>query len=68
VFGSIDVKVHELDTLPDGDAIQQLLATMSGQRTVPSVWVGGKFLGGNDDVHRAYQSGKILSLLDLPAK
>ena len=50
LFESLEVpySVMELDELDDGAAIQDELLKMSGQRTVPSVWVGGKHLGGND--------------------
>merc|ERR1712151_782246 len=40
---NIDFKVHELDE------IQSKLLDMSGQRTVPNVYVNGNHLGGNDD-------------------
>ena len=36
----------ELDLRGDGAAIQQELADLTGQTTVPSVWIGGKFVGG----------------------
>lgn len=64
-FRSVDVKVHELDQNPDGDAIQHLLGTLTGQRTVPSVWVAGKFVGGNDAVQEAYRNGELHKMLGL---
>merc|ERR1712227_479117 len=45
-FKDIDVATYELDQRGDGAAIQQTLLSMSGQRTVPSVWVGGKLSEG----------------------
>jgi len=38
-----------LDNRDDGPAIQDLLLKMTGQKTVPNVFVGGKHLGGCDD-------------------
>lgn len=32
--------------MEDGDAIQRALADLTGQRTVPNVFVGGQHLGG----------------------
>jgi glutaredoxin 3 len=58
-----DVRIHELDRRPDGSAIQQALEQMTGQRTVPSVFVYGQHIGGNDDTHQAFQSGKIQNLI-----
>ena len=50
LFESLDVpySAMELDELDDGAAIQEELLKMTDQRTVPSVWIGGKHLGGND--------------------
>jgi glutaredoxin-related protein len=60
----IDVAVHELDQMPNGPSIQSELAAMTGQKTVPNVWVAGKFLGGNDDTQHAAASGKLKEILE----
>jgi len=59
----IDAKVYELDQMEDGAAIQGALLDISGQRTVPNVFVKGKHLGGNDDTQAAARSGKLQELL-----
>ena len=47
----IAAKVIELDTMGEqGTAIQAALKEMTGQGTVPSVWVNGKHIGGNSDL------------------
>jgi glutaredoxin 3 len=38
---------------------------LSGQRTVPNVFVRGRHLGGNDDTHRAHRTGQLAKLLQL---
>lgn len=50
LFDSMNVqyKLFELDEMADGAEIQAALTTMTGQRTVPNVFVNGKHLGGND--------------------
>lgn len=58
-----DLQIHELDRRPDGSAIQQALEQMTGQRTVPSVFVHGQHIGGNDDTRQAFKSGKIQNLI-----
>mmetsp|Transcript_6810 Transcript_6810/g.19929 ORF Transcript_6810/g.19929 Transcript_6810/m.19929 type:complete len:116 (-) Transcript_6810:162-509(-) len=58
-FRGVDIVVHELDQMPNGSRVQQQLQTMTGQRTVPNVWINGKFLGGNDDTQAAYRSGDL---------
>lgn len=40
----------ELDQVDDGSAIQGALAEMTGQSTVPSVWISKKHIGGNSDL------------------
>ena len=60
-----DVQIHELDQNPKGDAIQHELYSLSGQRTVPNVFVRGQHLGGNDDTQRAFRSGQLTKLLQV---
>lgn len=57
------VKVFELDEMDNGGDLQRTLLQMSGQRTVPNVWIKGKHLGGNDDTQNAAASGKLQELL-----
>ena len=59
----VDATIVELDQLDDGEAIQADLAELTGQRTVPSVWIKGTHLGGNDDTQKAAASGKLAELL-----
>ena len=42
--------VIELDEVNDGDEIQSALADITGQRTVPNVFIGHKHIGGNSDL------------------
>mmetsp|Transcript_5780 Transcript_5780/g.7118 ORF Transcript_5780/g.7118 Transcript_5780/m.7118 type:complete len:136 (-) Transcript_5780:211-618(-) len=62
-FPNADTKVIELNNISNGDAIQSMLAQMTGQRTVPSVWVRGQFLGGNDDTQALFRTGKLSELM-----
>mmetsp|Transcript_56107 Transcript_56107/g.63494 ORF Transcript_56107/g.63494 Transcript_56107/m.63494 type:complete len:101 (+) Transcript_56107:64-366(+) len=64
-FSGIDVVYIELDQRDDGSTIQGTLASMSGMRTVPSVWIGGKFVGGNSETQSAFRSGDLQTLLGL---
>ena len=56
---NVEFKLVELDQLPNGDAIQAALAQKSGQRTVPSVWIGGQFVGGNSELQGLNGSGQL---------
>ena len=53
----------ELDERPDGADLQDYLLRLTGGRTVPRVFVGGKFIGGSDDVAALDASGQLLAML-----
>ncbi|KAL4933707.1 glutaredoxin [Aspergillus undulatus] len=40
----------ELDNVEDGNAIQDALQEISGQRTVPNIYISQKHIGGNSDL------------------
>ncbi|KAL1955336.1 hypothetical protein VTO42DRAFT_8676 [Malbranchea cinnamomea] len=42
--------VLELDQVDDGAAIQDALEEITGQRTVPNIFIGQKHIGGNSDL------------------
>ena len=45
---NVDAKVIELDSLADGQQVQEALSGIVGRRTVPQVFVGGVHVGGCD--------------------
>lgn len=58
-----DAKILELDLRPDGAMLQDQLAKMTAQRSVPNVFVNGKHIGGNDDTQALARSGKLQEML-----
>ena len=58
----IDAKVLELDQIEGGSEIQATLKTMTGQGTVPSVWIAGEHKGGNSDL-QALGAAKVKELI-----
>eukprot|EP00127_Corallochytrium_limacisporum_P001686 Clim_evm23s77 gene=Clim_evmTU23s77 len=58
-----DVHIMELDQEAHGSDIQSYLATVSGQRTVPNVFINGQHLGGNSDVQAASRNGQLSTML-----
>lgn len=58
-FSAGDIQVEELDNNPDGNAIQDYCNKITGARTVPRVWVNGKFVGGGDEVAAGVKKGKL---------
>ncbi|EEB06249.1 glutaredoxin Grx1 [Schizosaccharomyces japonicus yFS275] len=58
-----NAKVYELDTMDDGDEIQSYLATKTGQRTVPNIFIHKKHIGGNSDLQAIKSKGQLKDLL-----
>jgi glutaredoxin len=54
----------ELDKSDDGTSIQDELAKMTGQKTVPNIFINGKHVGGCDDVHKLHSQGQLLSKIN----
>ena len=48
--GVKDLYVIELDERGDCSEVQDILLRMTGARTVPRVFIGGKSIGGSDEV------------------
>jgi len=42
-------RVVELDTMPEGAALRARLGARTGRTSVPSIWIGGEFIGGLND-------------------
>eukprot|EP00929_Paragymnodinium_shiwhaense_P003286 TRINITY_DN103738_c0_g1_i1.p2 TRINITY_DN103738_c0_g1~~TRINITY_DN103738_c0_g1_i1.p2 ORF type:complete len:100 (+),score=21.22 TRINITY_DN103738_c0_g1_i1:139-438(+) len=53
----------ELDELEDMDAMQDALKEKTGGRTVPRVFIGGKFIGGGTQTVNLHQSGELQKLV-----
>lgn len=58
-------KVIELDELPgnDGRLIQNELYEITGQRTVPNVFIAGEHVGGNSDVQSLFEEERLHQML-----
>ncbi|KAK4407294.1 Monothiol glutaredoxin-S10 [Sesamum angolense] len=66
LFKRLGVNPHvvELDQLgSQGSDLQKTLELLTGQRTVPNVFIGGKHIGGCSDTVKLYQQGELESLL-----
>ncbi|OWZ18505.1 Glutaredoxin [Phytophthora megakarya] len=68
VLDEAGVKYHvvELDLkndVPNGAEIQSALATATGRRTVPNVFIKKESIGGGTDVQALFQSGKLTEML-----
>jgi glutaredoxin 3 len=51
-------KAIELNQEDDGDDIQNALQQMTGQRTVPNIFINRVHIGGNSDLEAVVKNGK----------
>ncbi|NP_001355872.1 Grx_S12 - glutaredoxin subgroup I [Zea mays] len=66
LFKRIGVQPHviELDNLgAQGPQLQKVLERLTGQSTVPNVFIGGKHVGGCTDTVKLYRKGELASML-----
>ncbi|ESO08620.1 hypothetical protein HELRODRAFT_74970 [Helobdella robusta] len=66
VFSRIKLSYNriDIDERPDCDKLQELFGKMTGAKTVPRVFVGGKCIGGGTDTYTLHNEGKLLPLLE----
>jgi glutaredoxin 3 len=66
-FSKLKMNVLELDRFPDGGeaetSVQEYLLKMTGQRTVPNIFIGSEHIGGNSDLQELHASGKLEPML-----
>jgi len=60
-LGSDKYFLMELDQVEDGAALQDALEDITGQRSVPNVFIGKKHIGGNSDLQA--KKGELDGLL-----
>ncbi|CAM6028835.1 unnamed protein product [Sphagnum compactum] len=58
-----NAKVIEVDQEKDGGELQAALGEISGQQTVPNVFIGGQHIGGCDATVAANNKGTLVPLL-----
>merc|ERR1712066_1164075 len=54
----------EIENRPDMDEIQDHMRSLTGARSVPRVFIGGKCIGGGDEVASLDAKGKLKPMLE----
>ncbi|XP_037907052.1 glutaredoxin-C4-like isoform X2 [Hermetia illucens] len=54
----------ELDQRRDGEEIQEVLRKMTGAKSVPRIFINGRFIGGANDIKDLYETGKLRRILN----
>uniref|UniRef100_A0AAQ5XDE4 Thioredoxin-disulfide reductase n=1 Tax=Amphiprion ocellaris TaxID=80972 RepID=A0AAQ5XDE4_AMPOC len=60
----VECKVVELDLIEDGTNYQEMLLEMTGQKTVPNVFISKTHVGGCDKTLQAHKDGSLQQLLN----
>jgi glutaredoxin 3 len=70
VPSGVSVDIIDMDQMnEDGPLIQMELMTTTGQRTVPNIFINGQHIGGDSDLSKLHESGKLQEMLaDMLAK
>ncbi|ESO08622.1 hypothetical protein HELRODRAFT_74975 [Helobdella robusta] len=55
--------VEEIENRSDCSQIQDALQQITGARTVPRVFIGGKCIGGGSDTQSLHQNNRLVPLL-----
>ncbi|XP_048858389.1 thioredoxin reductase 3 [Brienomyrus brachyistius] len=65
LFNELNVKYSalELDLMDDGSDYQEMLLELTGQKTVPNVFVNKTHIGGSDKTLQAHKDGLLQKLL-----
>lgn len=70
-FEGCTITIFDLDKMPEGSpkgpALQYVLAEKTGQKSVPSVWINGEFLGGNDVTQEKFADGELMKMISTKA-
>lgn len=62
---NVEAHIVDLDQMgQEGEEIQQYLAEITGQRTVPNVFIKSKHIGGNSDLQALNEKGELQKLLN----
>jgi glutaredoxin 3 len=59
----LEFTLFELDNMKQGSEIQSILKELSGQSTVPNIFINQKHVGGCDDLTKVVRNGKLKSFL-----
>lgn len=60
---NIAADIFDLDLLPNGPDIQAELARITGQTSVPNIFIAGVHVGGNSNLEAKLQTGEVQELL-----
>ena len=60
---SKNIEIEEFDIWKDSAKAKEMLQRTNGKRTIPQMFVGDHYIGGNDDLQALNRSGELDKLL-----
>ena len=57
--------LYNMKQHPEGEIYQSVLEELSGQKTVPNVYINGNHVGGASDTIKLDEEGKLISLVKM---
>ena len=58
-----NVEIEELDIWKDSTKAKEMLQRTNGARTIPQIFIGNHYIGGNDQLQEANRTGELDKLL-----
>jgi len=58
-----NVEIEEFDIWKDAAKAKEMLQKTNGARTIPQIFIGDTYVGGNDQLQAANRDGKLDDLL-----
>ena len=58
-----NVEIQELDIWKDPAKAKEMLQRTNGARTIPQIFIGDHYIGGNDKLQEANRTGELDKLL-----
>ena len=59
-----NVEIIEIDIWKDRNKAKEMLQRTNGARTIPQIFIGDHYIGGNDKLQEVNRSGELDKLLD----
>ena len=60
---SKNVEIEEFDIWKDSAKAKEMLQRTNGARTIPQIFIGDQYIGGNDKLQDANRTGELDKLL-----
>ena len=58
-----NVEIEEFDIWKDSSKAKEMLQRTNGARTIPQIFIGDHYVGGNDQLQEANRNGELDKLL-----